>query len=91
VVKVKKFLRRGAGNNAAGFEQDNAGGKEQRFAQIVSDEDDSFAEAAGEGAEFALELGAGDGIKRAEGLVHEQDGRIGGEGAGDADALTLAA
>jgi len=59
--------------------------------QIVSDEDDGFAEAAGEGAEFALELGASNGIKRAKGLVHQQDGRIGSEGAGDADALALAA
>jgi hypothetical protein len=90
VVKVKKFLRRGVGDDAAGFEQNNARGEEQRFAQIVSDEDDSFAEAASEGAEFALELGAGDGIERAEGLVHQKDGRIGGESARDADALALA-
>jgi hypothetical protein len=90
VVEAKKFLRRGAGNNAAGFEQDNAGGEEQRFAQIVGDKDDGLAEAAGEGAEFALELGAGDGIERAEGLVHQKDGGIGGESAGDADALSLA-
>ena len=91
MVKAKKFLRRGAGNDAAGLEQDNARGEEQSFAQIVSDEDDGLAEAAGEGAEFALELGARDGIERAEGLVHQKDRRIGGEGAGDADALTLAA
>src|SRR5258708_29542577 len=91
VVEAKKILRRGTGNDAAGFEQDDAGSEKQRFAEIVGDEDDGLAEAAGEGAEFALELGAGDGVERTEGLVHEQDGRIGGESARDTHALTLAA
>src|SRR5713101_2458067 len=59
--------------------------------QIVSDENNSFAEAPGEGAELALEFGASNGIKRAKGLVHQQNRRIGGEGASDANALTLAA
>jgi hypothetical protein len=57
----------------------------------VRDEDDGFFEAASEGAEFALKLGASDGIEGAERLVHEKDGRVGSEGAGDADALALAA
>ena len=91
MVEAEKFLRGGAGDDAAGFKQDDARGEEKRFAQIVGDEDNGFAEAAGEGAEFALELGAGDGIERAEGLVHQKDGRIGGEGTSDADALALAA
>jgi hypothetical protein len=91
VVEAKKFLGRSVGDDAAGFEQDNTRGEEQGFAQIVGDKDNGFAEAAGEGAEFALELGASDGIERAEGLIHEQDGRIGGEGTSDADTLTLAA
>ncbi len=91
MVEAEKFLRGGAGDDAAGFKQDDARGEEKRFAQIVGDEDNGFAEAAGEGAEFALEFGAGDGIKRAEGLVHQKDGRIGGEGTSDADALALAA
>src|SRR5712692_4107833 len=90
MIKAQEFLWRSSGDDAAGFEQDDAGSEEQRFAQIVSDEHDGLAEAAGQGAEFALELGAGDGIERAEGLVHQKDGRIGGEGARDADALTLA-
>jgi hypothetical protein len=91
VVEAKELLWSGAGNDAAGFEQDDAGSEKQGFAEIVSDEDDRLAETAGEGAEFALEFGAGDGIERAEGLVHEQNGRIGSKGAGKADALTLAA
>src|SRR5216684_4395721 len=91
MIKAQEFLWRSSGDDAAGFEQDDAGSEEQRFAQIVSDEHDGLAEAAGEGAEFALELGAGDGIERAEGLVHQKKGRIGGEGTSDADALALAA
>src|SRR5712691_6754148 len=57
----------------------------------MRNKNDCFAQTVRESTEFALELGAGDGIERAEGLVHEQNRRVGGEGAGDADALTLAA
>jgi len=91
VVEAKELLWSGTGNDAAGFEQDDARSEEQGLAQIVGDEDDSLAQAMGEGAEFALELGAGDRVERAEGLVHQQNGRIGRKGAGNADALTLAA
>ena len=59
--------------------------------QVVRDENNSLAEAAGERAEFALQLGTCHGIERAKGFVHQQDGRIGGEGAGHSDALALAA
>ncbi len=59
--------------------------------QIVSNEDDGFAETAGQGAEFALELGTSHRIERAKRFVHEQNWRIGGESAGDADALALSA
>jgi len=90
VVEVKKFLGRCAGDDTAGFEQDNARREEQGFAQIVCDENDGFTEAPGKGAEFALQLGAGDRVERAEGLIHEQDGGIGGEGPGDSNALALA-
>ena len=91
MIETEKFLRRGASNDAAGFEQDDAGGEEKSFAEIVSDEHDGFAEASGEGAEFALKFGASNGIERAKGLVHQENRRIGGEGAGDSDALTLTA
>ncbi len=90
MVQVKKFFGRGAGDDEADFEQDNARGEKQCFAQIVRDENDGLAEAADKSAEFALKLGAGDGIERAEGLVHEQNGGISCESAGHADALTLA-
>ncbi|MDT4823688.1 hypothetical protein FQZ97_569240 [compost metagenome] len=38
-----------------------------------------------------LHLFAGEGVEGAEGLVHQQHTRVGGQGAGDADALSLSA
>src|SRR5712664_1110116 len=57
----------------------------------MGDENDSFSEAAGEGAEFTLKLGAGYGIERTERLVHQQNWRVGSKGARYADALALSA
>jgi hypothetical protein len=91
MIDAGKFLRSGIGDDTAAFQQDYARSEKQRFAKIVGDEDDRLAEAAGEGAEFALKFGAGNGIERAERLIHEEDGRVSGEGAGYADALALAA
>ena len=91
MVKTKKFLRSSAGDDAAAFEQHDARGKQQGFPQIVSDENDGFAKTAGERREFTLKFGAGDGIERAEWLIHQENRWIGRKGAGDADALTLAA
>jgi hypothetical protein len=91
MIDARKFPRSGVGDDASTFEKYDARGEEQRFAKVVGDEDDGLAEAAREGAEFALKLGAGDGIERAEGFVHQENGRVGGEGASDADALALTA
>jgi hypothetical protein len=91
MIEAKKILRRGAGDNAACFEQDDAGSKQQGFAQIMGDENDGLAEAPGEAAELPLKLGAGDGIERTEGLIHQQDWWIRGESAGYADTLALPA
>ena len=91
MIDAGKFLRRGVSDDSAIFEKNDARGEKERFAKVVGDKDDGFAETAGEGAEFALKLGAGDGVESAERLVHEENGRIGGKGASDADTLTLAA
>lgn len=91
MLEAEKFGRRGEGDKAAGFKKSDARSKKQSFAEVVSDEDDGFAEAAGEGKEFTLELGASDGIECAKGLIHEKNRRIGGESASDTDALALTA
>ena len=57
----------------------------------MRDEDDGLAELANEFAELALKFRAGNRIERAEGLVHQQNGWIGSEGASYANALALAA
>jgi hypothetical protein len=91
VVEAEEFLGRSAGDDATSFEKDDVRGQEECFAKIMSDEYDGFAEAADEAAEFALKLGPGDGIEGSKRLIHEKKGRIGGEGAGNADTLALAA
>ena len=90
LLRAQKLLRGIDADQTAGGEERDALAKQEGFAQIVGDEGDGLAEARGKRAELALQFGARDGIERAERLVHEQDGRIAGEGARDADALTLA-
>jgi len=90
MLEAKEFLRRGAGNNMASFEQDDAGREEKSFAKVVSDEDDRFAKTVDQGAEFALKLRARDGIERSEGFVHQENGWIGCESTGNSYALALA-
>jgi hypothetical protein len=91
MIDAGKFLRGGVGDDAAALKKDDARGEQQRFTEIVGDEDDGFAEAAGKGAEFALKLGAGNGIERTEGLVHKEDRRVGSKSPRYADALALSA
>ena len=91
MIDFEKFAGRSGGGDVAVFEEHDAGGQEQGFAKIVGDEDDGFIEAMREGDEFALKFGASDRIERAKRLVHQENGRIDREGAGNTDALTLAA
>jgi hypothetical protein len=65
--------------------------QEEGFANVVGNEDDGFFQAGSERFELALKFGAGDGIEGAEGFIHEEDGRVGGESARYADALALSA
>ena len=90
MLEAKEFLRRGAGNNMASFEQDDAGREEKSFAKVVSDEDDRFAKTVDQGAEFALKLRARDGVERSEGFVHQENGWIGCKSTGNSYALALA-
>ena len=58
---------------------------------IVRDENDGLGEVLLQPQEFLLQFVPHHGIHGAERLVHQQDGRIGGERPGHADALLLAA
>ena len=62
-----------------------------RLVDVVRDEDDGLGELGLQAEELVLEALAVDRVDGAERLVHEQDGRVDGERAGDADALALAA
>src|SRR5947209_6630883 len=57
----------------------------------MGNEQNSFSQLALQREEFALKAGAGERIESAERLVHQENWRIGGKGACDADALALSA
>ena len=57
----------------------------------MGDEDDGLADLGLEAEELVLQALAGDRVDGAERLVHEHQRRVGGQGAGHADALALAA
>ena len=63
----------------------------QGLRHVVGHEHHRLAEARLQVAELVLERAARQGIERAERLVHQEHGRIGGEGAGEPHALTLPA
>lgn len=91
MIDAGKVLRRAVRDDSAIFEQDDARSEQERFAQVVGDKDNGFIETAREGAKFALKLSARDRIKSAKRLVHQENGRVGGEGTSNADALALSA
>ena len=68
---MQELLRFRRSDDAAGLQENDAGGKQERFPKIVGDEDDGFAEATDETTELALEFGTGDGIEGAKGFVHQ--------------------
>ncbi len=62
-----------------------------RLVDVVGDEHDRLADLVLEAQELVLEALAVDRVDRAERLVHQHQRRVGGQRAGDADALALAA
>src|SRR5438477_3371819 len=65
----------------------DAGPEDRRLANVVGHEDDGLAGVLPDAGELGEEHVAGLGIERPEGLVHEEDFRIAGEGAGQGDAV----
>src|SRR5690606_32935564 len=84
------FLAEG-GAFAAGEQGDDAVGDKQGFVGDVGDPDDGGAVLLPDVGDFVLQRGAGEGVEGGEGFVEEEDARLGGEGAGDGDALAHAA
>jgi len=93
---LKELRRREVCNELTFLEQHDALGEIEGFIEIVGDEQDGllrlgFIQRIEKVAEHVLHFGAGEGIEGAERLVHEKDFGVGGECAGEADALALAA
>ena len=89
---VGQEVERGAElGEAAVVDDGDAVGQAESFVHVVGDEDDGAAGFGVDAAELGLEFGAGDRVEGAEGFVHEEDRGVGGERAGDADALLLTA
>ena len=75
----------------AHVEQGDAVGQLDGLVEVVGDQDDRLVDAGLQGEQLVLQPAPHDRVHRAEGLVHEQDGRVGGQGPGHADPLLLAA
>jgi len=83
----ENLLRGAALHDAPALHDGDAVAQLERLVEIVADEDDGAPEFLLQVDEFVLKVGADQGIERGEGLVHQQDRRVGGEGAGEAHAL----
>ena len=93
VGRVREQLGRGAvlGEPAAGGEDRDPVAHPHGLVDVVGDQHDGLAELALQPQELVLQPGAHHRVDGAERLVHQQHRRVGGERAGDADALALAA
>ncbi len=99
VVQVRALARprqrvlhhlRDARLRAVGHQQD-AVGEQDGLVHVVGDHEGGLAGLGDEAAHLLLQRAAGERVERAERLVHQQQFRRDGEGAGDADALLHAA
>ena len=78
------------GVGAVGHEQD-AVGEQDGLVDVVGDHERGLPGVADQAQHLVLQGAAGEGVERAEGLVHQEEGGLDGQGAGDADALLHAA
>ncbi len=89
--RVEDFVRRADLLDAAFVHHDDAVGQFQCLFLIVRDENASYVNFVVQAAEPASQLLTHFGVERAERLVEQQDFRLDGKGAGQGDALSLAA
>src|SRR5579872_42411 len=88
---MQKLMRRVGGDKTPTLEQSDARSQQQGFAQVVGDKYRGFMQALLQAQEFTLQLRPRKRIESAEGFIHQQDGRVCRQGAGDSHALPLAA
>ncbi len=73
-----------------GTNDGDLGRQEHRLVQVVRYKHARGAQSSAQRGKAVLQVGARDGVERAERFVEKQDPRLGGERASDGDALTLA-
>src|SRR5258708_34803637 len=89
--ELPKFARAGFSDNAPGVKQHHTGTEQQRFANIVGDQNNGFRDAPGQRQKFLLQFSAGDRIQRAKRLIQQQTCGIASPRSGHADAPRLTA
>ena len=85
------LLRRADLDDHAVLHDRDAVADADRLIEVVGDENGGLAEVLGQLAELVLQLAADQRVERAERLIHQDDFGIGGQRAGEADALLHAA
>src|ERR1039458_335545 len=88
---AQKLIRGVDSPQFAAFHQPDAVTQQQGFADVVGHKYDGLSQFLLQFPELHLQPGTGDGIERTEGFVHQKEGRVGGQGTGQPDALALAA
>ena len=89
--RAQQLRRRADLHQHAAVHHRDAVAEDERLRHVVSHEDRRHAEGAANPLELLLERVARERVERAEGLVHQQQLRLGGERAREADALLLPA
>src|SRR3989449_9750609 len=89
MLRAPEFLRRPEKHDPTLLHQPDRAAEQQPLTHVVRHEDDRLAKPPWQREELALQLDACDRIERPEGLVEQEERRIGGERSGDADPLAL--
>ncbi len=88
----REDLARGAAlNNAPAFHDRDAAAQFEGLVQVMADKDDGAFQPRLQVQQFILQPGSDQWIQGRKGFIHQQDRRIGGKGAGQANALLHAA
>ena len=86
-----QLVRRGRSHDPAALHDGHAIAEAEGFEEVVGYQQERLAQRLLEVEEVVLQLASRERVESAEGLVEEHDRGIGGDGAGEGDALTLSA
>src|SRR5579883_3470111 len=85
-----EICRRTQEHHASFVQEADSGPKPDRFTNVVSNENGGLSQIGPQTQELVLKIEPGDRIERAERLIEQQYGRIGGQRPRNTDALPLA-